>query len=317
MSYLLLILGFVLLVKGADWFVDGSSSIAKKLNVSSIIIGLTIVAFGTSMPEAAVSVTAAISGQNDIALGNIIGSNIFNLLMVGGLCSIICPLTVDKGLLKKEYPLSVFAVILLLGLVMVPWTSHVETLMVSRTDGLILLLFFIFFLVSTIYSATKQKKANVQEESTGEKQSWLKSIILSVVGVAGVVVGGDLVVDSAVEIATQWGVSQAVIGLTIVAIGTSLPELVTSLVAAKKGERDLAVGNIVGSNIFNVFFILGASAAIHPIAVTSVVFTDMILLVAISIYSYVLSCTGKIITRIEGVSMVAIYVAYMAYLLIR
>ena len=317
MSYLLLILGFVLLVKGADWFVDGSSSIAKKLNVSSIIIGLTIVAFGTSMPEAAVSVTAAISGQNDIALGNIIGSNIFNLLMVGGLCSIICPLTVDKGLLKKEYPLSVFAVILLLGLVMVPWTSHVETLMVSRTDGLILLLFFIFFLVSTIYSATKQKKANVQEESTGEKQSWLKSIILSVVGVAGVVVGGDLVVDSAVEIATQWGVSQAVIGLTIVAIGTSLPELVTSLVAAKKGERDLAVGNIVGSNIFNVFFILGASAAIHPIAVTSVVFTDMILLVAISIYSYVLSCTGKIITRIEGVSMVAIYVGYMAYLLIR
>ena len=312
MSYLFLLLGFILLIKGADWFVDGSSNIAKKLHVSPLIIGLTVVAFGTSTPEVAVSVSAALSGSNAIAVGNVVGSNIFNLLMVGGICGAIAPLKVEPSILKKEFPFSILIVVIMLGLTLLG-STNITTL--TRIDGIILLLIFAVFMYFSVSTAMKQKKSATLENVDSIK--WSSNILLSVIGVASIIAGGELVVNSAVEIATAWGVSQTVIGLTIVAIGTSLPELVTSVVASNKGERDIAMGNIIGSNLFNVLFVLGISASIHPITVSIESIYDMILLIGISIYAYVLSYTGKRINRIEGISMVVVYVAYMAYILIR
>ena len=318
MSYLILIIGFVLLIKGADWFVDGSSNIAKKFNVSSIIIGLTIVAFGTSMPEAAVSITAGISGQNDIAMGNIVGSNIFNILVVAGACGVVCPLNVDYKMLIKEFPFSILSVIILLIISTDLYIGQGTSNVLSRADGFILLSFFLIFLYSMIKTALTQKNEATSEENLLSKKINLPlSIGMSIIGVTCIIFGGDLVVDAAVEIATALGVSQNVIGLTIVAIGTSLPELATSVVASRKGERDIAMGNIIGSNLFNVFFVLGASAIAHPINVSLVSIYDIVLLIGISIYSYILAFTGRKITRIEGASLLLIYVVYMVYILMR
>lgn len=314
MAYVLLIVGFVLLVKGADFFVEGSSSIAKIFKIPSIVIGLTIVAFGTSAPEAAVSISAGLQGANELAVANVVGSNIFNLLVVLGVCSVIKPIHVDKSILIKEYPMSILAAAALLLLSAdVFFRAGTENIM-TRSDGLILVLFFIIFMYTTIKTALNNR---TQETEETKRHSPLVSVIMAVGGLAGIIIGGQLVVNSASSIATSFGVSQNLIGLTIVAIGTSLPELVTSIVASRKGENEIAVGNVVGSNLFNIFFVLAASASLSPIPVTNESIIDMLVLIGVSLIAYIFAWTGKKIGRVEGAIMVAMYLGYTAYIIMR
>lgn len=314
LPYILLLIGFVLLVKGADFFVEGSSSIAKIFKIPSIVIGLTIVAFGTSAPEAAVSISAGLKGANELAVANVVGSNIFNLLMVLGVCSVIKPIRVDKSILIKEYPMSVLAAAALLFLSAdVFFKAGTENIM-TRSDGLILVLFFIIFMYTTVKTALSNR---TQETEETKRHSPLVSVIMAIGGLAGIIIGGQLVVNSASDIAASFGVSQNLIGLTIVAIGTSLPELVTSIVASRKGENEIAVGNVVGSNLFNVFFVLAVSASLSPIPVTGESIMDMLVLIGISLITYVFLCTGKKIGRVEGGIMVALYAGYTTYIIMR
>lgn len=320
LSLVKLVVGFLLLVKGADWFVEGASSVAKKLRIPTFVIGLTIVAFGTSAPELAVSLTAALKGSNDIAIGNVVGSNIFNTLVVLGASAAITPIAVEKGIIKKDYPLSIFAAVLLTILSMDMILFHAPSMTISRVDGVILLIVFVIFMYTTVKSGLKERAATADEheqELANISMPIGKSIIIMVVGLAGIVFGGDLSVEGAKEIARAFGLSEALIGLTIVAIGTSLPELVTSVVAAKKGESDIAVGNVIGSNIFNIFFILGTSAAILPMNVSSTYLYDMLMLVAIMVISYIPIAKTKKVGRGMGVTMVAVYVVYTVYLIMR
>lgn len=314
MDYILLIIGFILLVKGADIFVEGSSAIAKHFNIPSFIIGLTIVAFGTSAPEAAVSITAAVTGQNGIAVGNVIGSNMFNLLMVLGACALLKPCPVQPQILKGEYPLSIIATLLFLVLTLTNLGAG-TSMQLSRIDGLILLAVFIFFIASTIVKSIRHPAPELEDEE--KPISLLKGIIFSVLGLAGVIGGGQLVVNMASAIAASFGVSQTLIGLTIVAIGTSLPELVTSIAAARKGETDIAVGNVIGSNLFNILFVLGASVCVHPISVEAVSIYDAWILIAISLLVMIPAVTRKEIRRGWGVLFILLYLAYSYYIIIR
>lgn len=320
MVYVLLILGFVLLIKGADFFVDGSSSVAKLLKVPTIIIGLTVVAFGTSMPEASVSITAAMKGQNALAVSNVIGSNVFNLLVVLGASALVRPLSASLSVLKKEFPFSVIATILLFALTSRMAISKVMQgggeYVLERSAGLILLVLFVVFLIMQVHGALKARNDYDSEEEV-EIMSPLKSAGFIIVGLAGIIWGGDLVVDSATQIAVQFGLSQTFIGLTIVAMGTSLPELVTSMIAPKKGENDLAVGNVVGSNIFNILLILGSSAAICPITVDINALYDMLILVVFSILVYIFAKGGRELSKKEGVMMLAVYAVYFGYIFVR
>ncbi len=313
---LLLLVGFVLLIKGADFFVDGSSSVARLLKIPSIIIGLTVVALGTSAPEAAVSISAALKGANEIALSNIIGSNMFNLLMVIGICAIIKPILVSKDLYKRDFPLCILFTIIV--------TLMVLDRQLQRFDGIIMLIAFVAFMFILTKSALKSRKQAISEEDTSEIKAYspLKSFILIAVGLIGIAFGGQIVVDNACNIASLFGLSQTLIGLTIVACGTSLPELVTSIVAAGKGENDLALGNVVGSNIFNLLFILGISATIHPIGgpgnlIITNSLIDLIILSIVTILFFVLVWTKKTVNRWEGASVVIIYLAYLVYIIIR
>ncbi len=312
-----LIVGFILLVKGADYFVEGASSIAKRLRIPTFIIGLTIVAFGTSAPELAVSVTAAIKGSNDIAIGNVVGSNIFNLLVVLGASAAILPLTVEKGMIKKDYPLSIFAV-LILGFLSLDMVFGAKSMSISRVDGVILLVCFALFMYLTIKDALKERKKKAHEEEVQNMSfpMW-KGILICVLGLAGIVIGGDLSVDGAKEIARFFGLSEALIGLTIVALGTSLPELVTSIVAAKKGESDIALGNVLGSNIFNIFLILGVSGTILPMRVSSTYIYDIAILIVVSVLAYIPIARSKKVERLQGIMMLVAYLGYMGYLFVR
>ena len=303
--YVLLVLGFLFLVKGADLFVDGSSSIAKHMKIPSVIVGLTIVAMGTSAPEASVSITAAISGNSDISLGNIVGSNIFNFLVVIGVSALIFPIISHKDIIKRDlwWNLGITSLLLLLIL----------DRKIGRIDGAILLLGMALYLFVVIKNAVK----NRTEESKEELISVPKSIIFMVIGLAAIICGGNFVVDNASIIAKSLGLSETLIGLTIVAIGTSLPELVTSVTAAKKKEAGIALGNAVGSNLFNILFILGASSVLTPINVASELFIDTIILIAVGILIFIFSYTGRKTNRIEGLICTLLYVAYTAYIIIR
>lgn len=317
---LYLIVGFVLLVKGADFFVEGASSIAKRMHIPTIVIGLTIVAFGTSAPELAVSLSAAIKGSNDIAMGNVVGSNIFNLLVVIGVSAMISPLTVKRSMIKKDYPLSIFAAVLLGVLCLDSVLFHAKETTLGRMDGVSLLVCFVFFMYITVREGLRGRKdAKKEHEDEVENMSFPigKSIVLLVVGLAGIVFGGDLSVEGAKEIARAFGLSEALIGLTIVAIGTSLPELVTSIVAAKKGESDIALGNVVGSNLFNIFFILGCSATILPMHVSGTYIYDIGLLIIVSVLAFIPIAKSKKVGRVMGGVMTLAYVAYTVYLIMR
>ena len=317
---LYLIVGFVLLVKGADFFVEGASSIAKRMHIPTIVIGLTIVAFGTSAPELAVSLSAAIKGSNDIAIGNVVGSNIFNLLVVIGVSAMISPLTVKRSMIKKDYPLSIFAAVLLGVLCLDSVLFHAKETTLGRMDGVSLLVCFVFFMYITVREGLRGRQdAKKEHEAEVENMSFPigKSIVLLVVGLAGIVFGGDLSVEGAKEIARAFGLSEALIGLTIVAIGTSLPELVTSIVAAKKGESDIALGNVVGSNLFNIFFILGCSATILPMHVSGTYIYDIGLLIIVSVLAFIPIAKSKKVGRVMGGVMTLAYVAYTVYLIMR
>lgn len=315
MNYILLLIGFALLIKGADFFVEGASSIAKKFRIPTLIIGLTIVAFGTSAPEAAVSITSAIKGQNEIALGNIVGSNIFNLLFVVGIAAVICPLQVKRSMIIKEFPFTLLSCVVLLILAQDRVFGAGTTDVLNRGDGLMLLLFFGIFMYYLIEVAVTAR--GVAEEEEIEAMPLGKSSLFTLGGIVAIVIGGDLVVDSASNIALAWGMSQNLVGLTIVAVGTSLPELVTSMVAARKGESDIALGNVIGSNLFNVFFILGVSAFIHPIAVNPSIIVDSFFLLLVTLVTYLFAVTKKKINKIEGGFLVGAYILYMILIIIR
>ena len=305
MEYILLIVGFVLLIKGADLFVDGASSVAAKLKVPSLIIGLTVVSIGTSLPEAAVSVSASLSGNNSISLGNVIGSNIFNLLMVVGVSSAILPIVTDRDMLKRDMPINI-GITVLLGILL--FDGHL-----SRLEALLLLLLLAAYMFLLIRSALKNR---VEAEET-KVLSWAKSIVFIVLGVAAIIGGGQLVVNSAKTIALALGMSETLVGLTVVAIGTSLPELVTSVVAARKGDSGIAMGNVIGSNLFNILFILGMAGVIKPLTADAAFFIDTGILLGISALMLLFAFTKRKISRVEGITCVLIYVAYTAYIIMR
>ncbi|MBQ5999064.1 MAG: calcium/sodium antiporter [Treponema sp.] len=312
----ILLIGFILLVKGADFFVDGSSGIAKIFHIPSIVIGLTIVSFGTSLPELAVSLTSALKGINGIAIGNVVGSNIVNLMLVAGATALISPIPVGKSLLNKDFPFSMLITVALLAVTADTFLSDTTNLTISRGDGIILLVLFTIFMYSTVsYSL-----ANQQEESDedSEKIPLWKSIVLSAAGLAGVIAGGQMVVKSASAIAAKAGMSETLIGLTVVAFGTSLPELVTSLIAAKKGENDIAIGNVVGSNIFNILFILGLSATISPMKnVDPNIIADAFILIAFSAFVWICARPKLQLGRITGLLMLILFAAYNVYIFMR
>lgn len=304
MMYLLLLLGFVLLIKGADFFVDGSSSVARLLGVPSVIIGLTIVAMGTSAPEAAVSITAGLAGSNAIAVSNVIGSNMFNLLMVAGFCAAIRPFALDDQLLKRDFPVNLAANLLLVVYLL----NH----RLDRWEGLATLALFIAYLSYLVVGAMK----NRQREDEVKALSPVLSVLYILGGLAAIVYGGDLVVDNAVLIAQHWGLSETFIGLTIIAMGTSLPELVTSIVAARKGESGLALGNVVGSNIFNLMLILGLSSSISPISVEQSALVNVLLLLGITLTIFLICKAKREMSRLMGFGCIASYLAYTVYLVL-
>lgn len=322
--YVWLVAGFVLLVKGADFFVEGSSSVAKKLRVPSMIIGLTIVSMGTSLPEAAVSITASVTGNNAMAVSNVVGSNIFNLMVVCGACALFTPLVVQVNTLKREFPFSILMTVLLLGLGY--WGMSV-----GRIDGVVFLVIFIGFLVWMVRSAMAARKSDALSTvnpgaaagTDGETQPEEKilpvwqCLLYIVGGAAAIAVGGDLVVDAASGIAAEFGLTQNLIGLTIVAMGTSLPELVTSLVAAHKKEVDMALGNVIGSNIFNILFVLGMAASISPIEFIMENIIDIMILLCMSVAVLGFAWSKKRLNRLEGAVMLLAYAGYMAYIITR
>ena len=318
MTYVLLIAGFAALIKGADYFVDGASGIAKFLKIPSILIGLTIVAFGTSSPEAAVSISAALKGNNGIALGNVLGSNIFNISVIIGITALIFPLDVHKQTMRKEIPLTLLAGVALLILSADGFLKEGQSLLLDRADGLILLLFFIVFVYYIIEAAlnSKDSQENYLPENDHETPKLGLNILYTLGGLLAILIGGNWVVNSSIEIAESFGISQTIIGLTIVAVGTSLPELITSVTAARKKNTDIAIGNIVGSNIFNIFFILGASALISPIAIDSHLMLELFLNIAMTIVLLIFSRSQNKIVRWEGIAFILLYILYMAYLLL-
>ncbi len=302
----LLVLGFVMLVKGADFFVDGAAGIAGKFGIPQIVIGLTIVAFGTSAPEAAVSITAAFKGSAEITIGNVVGSNILNILIILGLTAMIVPLHVKKTTAKYEMP---YVIIVSLLLAVLGLTDGV----VSMGDGLILWAGMLLFL-GYLLKLTKSGEVQDEETKAGEKSIWM--LLLMVLGGLAVIIwGSDITVDSAVKMAEMFGVDDRIIGLTIVALGTSLPELVTSVTAGIKGNADIAVGNIVGSNIFNLLFVVGTTALITPVAYAESFLTDSIVCIITAVLLWVFVARTKVLGRIGGMIMLLCYGGYLAYLL--
>jgi cation:H+ antiporter len=314
LTYILFVIGFVLLIAGANLLVEGSASIAKKLNISSIVIGLTIVAFGTSAPEFIVNIFASIQGNTDIAIGNILGSNIVNILFILGVSAVIFPLATKENTVWKEIPLSLLAAILLGVMVNDTLIDGGTFSGITRIDGIIFLAFFIIFLYYT-FGISKVTGENTDLEI--KEMSYMKSSLYIVGGLSGLIFGGKWIVDGAIKIAEGLNVSQSLIGLTIVAIGTSLPELATSAVAAYKKQSDIAIGNVVGSNIFNIFFILGFSALIRPLPFSKTSDIDIIMTIFSSLILFLIMFIGKkhTIERWQGITMIIIYIGYVAYLI--
>lgn len=318
LTYVLLIAGFALLIKGAGLLVDGASSIARRLKVSNLLIGLTVVAFGTSTPELFVNLMASVEGTAAIAIGNILGSNIFNILLILGLSSIIFPLVVTRGTVWKEIPLTLLAAALLGVMAFKPLIIKGSSSGISRIEGLILLAFFGLFMYYVLKMAGRADKAN-NEPATAKQYTLLKSLFLVLAGFAALFLGAKLVVDAAVNLAQRFGVSESFIGLTIVAAGTSLPELATSAVAAAKKNCDIAVGNVVGSNIFNIFLILGLSAVIRPMPFQPGNNVDIGVAVLASLLLFVFMFSGKkgSLDRWEGVVLVVVYIGYIIFVVVR
>ena len=307
LTIVLLLVGFVFLIKGADLFVEGASDLATKLKIPAMIIGLTIVALGTSAPEAAVSVTSALTGSNAIAVSNVVGSNVFNTLVVIGATALMVNLNVTKDTLKQDYPILIASSLLLLLFI---YTGS----QISRIEGIILLILIISYIVFLIFKANKQSK-NMPVGTTHLTPARIGLYI--VIGIIGIALGGNFVVDSAKEIALSLGMSETLVGLTIVSVGTSLPELITSLTAAYNKKTDIAIGNAMGSNIFNILFILGLTDSISPITTTGIMFTDTLIMLVIIIISYVLAYDQSEFDRKDGLILLGLFIVYTAYIIIR
>lgn len=319
-TIMLFIVGFIILVKGADMLVSGASSLATRLGVSSLVIGLTIVAFGTSAPELIVNLLASFQGNTDIAIGNILGSNIVNILLILGICTVMYPLTVGKGTVWNEIPFALLAVVMLGCLALDNVLAGAGASIVSLGDGLVLIGFFAIFLYY-IFAIAKVEDGQSATIETDEApvQSLSRSCILIVVGLVGLVIGGKWIVDGAIVFATALGVSESLIGLTIVAVGTSLPELATSVAATYRRKIDIAVGNIVGSNIFNIFWILGISSVITPLPFSEQFSIDLFVTFGATLLLFLALFVGKkhTIERWQGVVFIGLYIAYIVYLIAR
>ncbi len=313
-NILLLILGFILLIKGADFFVDGAASTASGFKVSKMLIGLTIVAFGTSAPEFAISMSALANKSTDMVLGNVIGSNILNILLILGVAALIHPINIRDNTIKKELPLTLLISTLLVVLMLDNKLGNGNSNSITRSDAIVILLFFSIFLYYLI-SLAKGKKKNTEEEKP--KYNLFVSLILVLIGIAGIVIGSNLVVNSASKIAQIIGISERVIALTIVAFGTSLPELVTTIVSSAKNEQDLLLGNIIGSNIFNICVVLGIPVAIFgSITPSSFLNIDLVMLILSALLLLFFANSKKTITRLEGFLMILVFAAYYLYVFV-
>lgn len=313
LPYLFLAVGFLLLIKSADLLVDGGISLAKKYKIPSIIIGMTIVAFGTSAPEFVVSVIASINGNGPLAFGNIIGSNVTNILLVLGISAIICPLAVDRFTVLRDIPYSLVATLVCFFMV-------VRSDVIDRTDGYILLALFVYFLFYTFFNRNKVASADEHAEVMDMKvKKTFVSVSFITLGVLGLALGGKLVVEGAVQIAMLFGIKESVIGLTIVAIGTSLPELATSIVAAFKKQSGIAIGNIIGSNIFNLLFIFGISAVINPIKLPTFAYFDVIFasIATLALFLFVYAKKPHKLTRLHGTMFILLYIGYIITMFMR
>lgn len=305
-----LVLGFVMLIKGADWFVEGASKIADRFGIPQLVIGLTIVAMGTSAPEAAVSITSALKGNADITIGNVLGSNILNVFIILGLTAVVRTIAVQESTIKYELPFVIVISAIMMGLGL---TGNE----ITRLGGVILWALFIVYMVYLLMMA-KKGQGNASEEAaeaTGKKESLLKLVLLAIIGVVLIVWGSNVTVDAATALAKAWGMSERLIGLTIVALGTSLPELVTSVTAAIRGKADIAVGNIVGSNIFNILFVVGTTALITPVAYQANFLVDSIVAIAAGVLLWLCVLRKKQLNRIAGIIMLICYAGYFVYLI--
>jgi cation:H+ antiporter len=317
MTYILLVVGFVLLIKGADYFVEGASNIAQLLKIPPILVGLTIVAFGTSSPEATVSIIAALEGSSEVSLGNVVGSNILNITLVIGITAMINPLKVESETIRKEIPFTLLASIVLWVFISDVALQNLDTNLITRNEGIILILFLSIFLYYIYEVARNSRSSQSVEEVNNEGITWGKNLVFTIAGMAAIIFGGEMVVNNATQIALTIGMSETLVGLTIVAIGTSLPELITSITAALKKKTEIALGNIVGSNIFNILFVLGISSTISPLAVDNKIFTDVVYMIILTVLLLIFSRTKYKISKIEGAVLVAVYVGYLIYIILR
>lgn len=324
MDYLLLVIGLALLLVGANYLVDSAVAIAKRAKISNFIIGLTIVGIGTSAPELFVSIQSALTGHGDIAMGNVVGSNISNLLLILGVTAIICPFTIEKETHRADIPFGIFAAVILTMFVNDKWNPGIEENTLSRLDGGVFLIIFIAYMVFTLFTKAKNPQ-EAKEDMDSESQSSLegkKPLLLwmiAVVSLAGLLFGGQLFLNSSINLARAWGLSEAVISITIVAVGTSLPELITAVVAACKNNPQLALGNVLGSNVFNILMILGITSSIKPIQVVGLTAVDFFVMIGAAVGTFIVTYTfkKKMFDRAEGVIFVLCYIAYTAYLLMR
>lgn len=317
MVYLVLLVGFLLLIKGADYFVDGSASIAKILKVSPLLVGLTIVAFGTSAPEATISIIAALEGSAELTVGNVVGSNIVNTAFIVGVTALIFPLKVESATIRKEIPFAFLASVVFLVLISDQVLSSMSENMLTQSDGIIFLLFFSIFLYYVVEVARNNRDTVIEENSTSKQTTWMGSILFTVGGLGAIIVGGYLVVENSTKIAYMHGMSETLVGLTIVAIGSSLPELVVSVMAALKKQSEIALGNIVGSSIFNILFVLGISAVISPLVVNNKIFFDTFVMLILVVILYIFSRTQRRVGKIEGLVLVVLYIVYLTFIIIR
>lgn len=320
MEYLLFLIGFILLWKGADYFIGGGIKLASILGVSPLFIGLSIAAIGTSAPEAAVSINAAVINHSTISFGNILGSNIANIGLVIGLGAILFTISGKSTTIKKEIPYSLFITIILLFLLRDDWFGgNIQIL--TRLNGFILIVFFILYLLYLYHMAISDRRKLLPDRNLKSirysKKETLKTYFLTIGGITGVLFGAKLVVDNAVNIALSLGISETMISVTIIALGTSLPEMATSIQAARKGESDIALGNIVGSNLFNILFVLGVTSIIKPIQFSLIAFTDLIIVILITVILLIFIFTGRIITRREGVILLLFYLFYIIFVIFR
>lgn len=324
MDYLLLVVGLALLLLGANYLVDSSVAIAKRAKISNFIIGLTIVGIGTSAPELFVSLQSGLTGHGDIAMGNVVGSNITNLLLILGVTAVICPFAIEKQTHRSDIPFSIFAAVLLTMFVNDSWNPGIDENILSRLDGGVFLIIFISYFIYTLFIKAKnpqEAKVEMDQDATssleGKKPVLLWAI--AAVSLGALLCGGQLFLDSAINLARAWGMSEAVISITIVAVGTSLPELITSVLAACKNNPQLALGNILGSNVFNILMILGLTASITPIHVVGINAIDFMVMIGATVATFIVTYTfkKKKFDRAEGVIFLLCYVAYTAYLLMR